>query len=97
MANSTDLDGRGTWRLVGGQQIRNVHSRFHCRGGTCSIHSPSNHHMRDWTMNFRGDRGIMERICQHGIGHPDPDDPSRDMVHGCDGCCNPDNKYEGLD
>jgi hypothetical protein len=36
----------------------------------------------------------MERICEHGIGHPDPDDrrirTGEDMGdHGCDGCCTP--------
>lgn len=29
----------------------------------------------------------MERICPHGVGHPDPDDTNPDTVHGCDGCC----------
>jgi hypothetical protein len=34
----------------------------------------------------------MERICSHGIGHPDPDDISiingkDDGAHNCDGCC----------
>lgn len=43
----------------------------------------------------------MERICPHGIGHPDPDDiafkrnrprfgedmAKADSIHGCDGCC----------
>lgn len=34
----------------------------------------------------------MERICKHGIGHPDPDDLKvqsswAEGVHGCDGCC----------
>ncbi len=42
--------------------------------------------------------GLTERICGHGIGHPDPDSLSwldRDRpghvlaVHGCDGCCLP--------
>ena len=41
---------------------------------------------------WRPDRGIWERVCEHGIGHPDPDDPrilsGEDRgVHGCDGCC----------
>jgi hypothetical protein len=32
----------------------------------------------------------MERICPHGVGHPDPDDVfATDTVHGCDGCCTP--------
>jgi hypothetical protein len=30
----------------------------------------------------------MERICDHGVGHPDPDEFMADVwVHGCDGCC----------
>jgi hypothetical protein len=36
----------------------------------------------------------MERICEHGCGHPDPDDHriltgEDDGIHGCDGCCAP--------
>jgi hypothetical protein len=43
----------------------------------------------------------MERICPHGVGHPDPDhlafveerygtdEASVESVHGCDGCCRP--------
>lgn len=78
----------GTILLPGtGQRLRNVHSRNACRGEFCCIHNPSDHHMRGWTMNWRPDRRIMERICEHGVGHPDPDDTSGDGVHGCDGCC----------
>jgi hypothetical protein len=33
----------------------------------------------------------MERVCPHGVGHPDPDDINvilgPEKVHGCDGCC----------
>jgi hypothetical protein len=43
--------------------------------------------MRSWPQHWRGDRGIIERVCDHGIGHPDPDDRNRDKIHGCDGCC----------
>ena len=79
-----------------GQKIK-VHDYDRCKGEFCPIHNPSNHHMKDWPTNWRGDIGVMERICPHGIGHPDPDDlaykskfgvtwPS---VHGCDGCCLP--------
>lgn len=54
-------------------------------------------------MNWRADRQLMERVCDHGIGHPDPDhikhvtriaryasvpvDVDGIGVHGCDGCC----------
>jgi hypothetical protein len=36
----------------------------------------------------------MERICPHGVGHPDPDEYAIASggdagVHGCDGCCAP--------
>ena len=72
-----------------GQVIENIHSHQKCAGGPCVIHNPSDHHMREWPTNWRDDRGFMERICPHGIGHPDPDDPNADPVHGCDGCCNP--------
>jgi hypothetical protein len=37
-------------------------------------------------------RNIMERICSHGVGHPDPDDLRirmgyDDGSHSCDMCC----------
>lgn len=81
--------------LVGGQTLW-AHIKDNCIGNFCCIHRPSDHHMKDWPQNWRGDIGIMERICPHGIGHPDPNDLSAYMVdgdkygiHGCDGCCAP--------
>lgn len=76
--------------LVGGERL-NAHSASRCTP-PCVIHSPSAHHMADWPQRWRGDRGIMERLCEHGIGHPDPDDYAiregvDPGVHGCDGCC----------
>ena len=79
--------------LVGGERIR-AHDPQRCAGfGPCCIHTPSNHHMREWKQLYRYDRSIMERLCRHGVGHPDPDDfKVRNSswgygVHGCDGCC----------
>jgi hypothetical protein len=83
-----------------GQTITNIHTEEQCEGRPCTIHRPSDHHMRSWPTNWR-DGGVfdikgphMERICPHGVGHPDPDDlefnlsQGRDYsVHGCDGCC----------
>lgn len=84
--------------------IINVHSENECSGRACVIHNPSNHSMRGFPLHWRGDRGIFERICPHGIGHPDPDslyyeeqqaDQEGDIeheyvgIHGCDGCCWP--------
>ena len=75
-------------------QILTTHGSSQCAGEVCCIHNPSDHHMVTWPQHWRGDRRIMERLCQHGIGHPDPDDFNirtyRDSgIHGCDGCCRP--------
>lgn len=78
--------------VVDGLRLVNVHTTC---DGPCVIHRPSEHHLRAWPLHWRGDRGIFERICEHGIGHPDPDQfaywrrtgqHSQD-VHGCCGCC----------
>jgi hypothetical protein len=75
--------------LEGGETVVGVHPAARCAGEPCCIHNPSDHHMRGWPQHWRDDRKIMERICVHGVGHPDPDDPTVDTVHGCDGCCAP--------
>jgi hypothetical protein len=82
--------------LVGGEQLM-AHAEDVCLMSPCSIHSPSEHHMSTWPQHWRWApphdyRGIMERICEHGIGHPDPDDLKIQLhqdagIHGCDGCC----------
>lgn len=76
-----------------------VHAKEECDDNEpCVIHNPSDHHMADWLLNWRGDRHLMERICEHGVGHPDPDhirhvvsldfqEATSQMIHGCDGCC----------
>lgn len=66
-----------------------VHREADCLVTPCTIHSPSEHHMRGWPLLWRGDRRIFERTCPHGVGHPDPDDIFDEGVHGCDGCCRP--------
>ena len=70
------------------QELVNVHSLEDCEGDVCPIHKLTDHSMRSFPQHWRDDRGIMERICPHGVGHPDPDDVlNEDRVHGCDGCC----------
>jgi len=78
-----------------GQKIK-VHDKKDCEGRNCPIHNPSDHHMKDWPTHWRHDRKLMERICKHGVGHPDPDDlaykkkmglPDSEGIHGCCGCC----------
>lgn len=84
--------------VTGTEQVIGVHTPEGCTGRHCVIHNPSDHAMRDFPTHWRSDRMLMERICPHGVGHPDPDDlayqearfPQRAPgVHGCDGCCLP--------
>lgn len=76
--------------------LQNVHEETACsERKACVVHNPSAHHMRFWRLLWRDDLGLFERICPHGVGHPDPDQfefwaetgRSGDGVHGCDGCC----------
>lgn len=69
----------------------------------CPLHAPSHHPLRDAPLLWRADVGVFERVCAHGVGHPDPDSVSflRYVLpfdefegraldrHGCDGCCSP--------
>lgn len=91
MGLASDLSGA----LAENAVLRNVHSAEKCAGRHCVLHNPSDHHMREWPTMYRAEKGLMERICPHGIGHPDPDDAAYHAshgatwttVHGCDGCC----------
>lgn len=85
-----------TWGAHQGQTVlTNVHPESACAGEHCVLHNPSDHHMLGWPTMWRGDKGLMERTCPHGVGHPDPDDMAFHKrngrehlgVHGCDGCC----------
>ena len=77
----------GTYITGSGQKLERVHTREDCRNEFCVIHNPSDHNMRDLPTLWREDRGFMERVCSHGVGHPDPDDAKAPPIHGCDGCC----------
>lgn len=77
------------------QKLINLHSDKDCLG-YCPFHRPSDHHMKGWKIFVRFDRGgLVERLCTHGVGHPDPDSllylegigRKDDGVHGCCGCC----------
>jgi len=80
---------------VGKRGIR-IHGPSKCEGRPCPFHNPSDHALKDALINVRMDRNaLVERICEHGVGHPDPDSVAyfeqlgQTMVgiHGCDGCC----------
>jgi hypothetical protein len=93
------LIGDATDVLIGAHQgvavLENVHPASACEGESCVVHNPSKHHMRSWPLVWRDDKGVMERTCPHGVGHPDPDDAGflirtgREhlTIHGCDLCC----------
>jgi len=79
--------------------LKHVHPKSVCakQKFACAIHRPSDHHMVSWVLHLR-ETGLVERICPHGIGHPDPDSVAYFNrrgegaylgVHGCDGCCTP--------
>lgn len=93
-------------QVAGG--ILRTHAPGQCSGEHCSIHNPSPNHMRAWPANWRGDRGLLERLCECSVGHPDFDHvahvrrtrgqaaASAESTHGCCGCCAFDLKVEGL-
>ena len=93
----SDSTGRKFW----------VHKRnIGCDVNGCAIHNPSYHPLSDAKQFMREDKSwLIERVCDHGIGHPDPDSASfisktegntSIWVHGCDGCCRDDATGEGL-
>ncbi|APC46368.1 hypothetical protein HWB05_gp106 [Streptomyces phage BRock] len=86
------------WTDCTGRTYR-VHKRgLDCEIDGCAIHNPSFHPLSEAKQLMREDKfWLIERICKHGVGHPDPDSASfisRQLgnnsiwVHGCDGCCN---------
>ena len=79
-------------------QFVGVHQEGTCKGQVCVVHNPLDHRMREWPMVWRGDRlpPIVERICECGVGHPDPSQGEYWSLmkvggwvwtHGCCGCC----------
>lgn len=77
--------------------ILKSHPASDCLGDHhCAIHNTaSDHPLSEAPMFWRQDSGLLERICAHGVGHPDFDSTQwlesvgRDSQssHGCDGCC----------
>lgn len=74
------------------------HAAQLCEGGSCPVHRPSDHHMRDWPMRFQSDAAIWcpacerphglvltARECSHGFAHPDPDSLAYLTKHNPDG------------
>ncbi|MGY1609820.1 hypothetical protein [Geodermatophilus sp. SYSU D00700] len=77
-----------------GMSLTRPHDPALCEGRGCSLHHPSAHHMRTWPRVWREFYGFSDRVCDHGVGHPDPDDVvhlqsvgGATTAHPCDGCC----------
>lgn len=88
------------WKLskrdLKGMLLSRVHDETEeCHRLGCVVHHWSKHHMRGMPLRWRYDCAIFERICSHGVGHPDPDSAAflerigKDIenIHGCDFCC----------
>ncbi len=80
------------WDIVslGGTVLQTHHERL-CRP-PCVIHSPSEHHMREWPSVWAQSFNAVLRVCPHEHYHPDPDDlqaRTGQLQHTCDGCCLP--------
>lgn len=92
-------DPDGYWTYIDGMgMLISTHSIEQCqdRDYGCAIHNnPSDHPLADAPMIWRDDTNILERVCEHGIGHPDYDSALYNEeqgkahlnIHGCDGCC----------
>ena len=77
-------------------KFAHTHPEEACANETyCTIHRTSEWAEAIGPQHWRGDRGIMERICKHGVGHYDWDQyeyhkklgAEFEAVHGCDFCC----------
>lgn len=68
-------DLREFWLLLGppAQVVRNVHPIAWC-SGTCVVHNPSSHGMRDLPLRFNDTYRAFVRVCEHGAEHHDPDE-----------------------
>lgn len=68
-------------------QVIVTHAQWSCIGDFCVVHRPMPGPWQDWPTRWRQDRGIMERVCPCGVGHPASEEYQwgGDMEHGCCG------------
>lgn len=80
--------------------ILQTHAPGECSGELCDVHGRrGSGGDATWPLNWRTDRGMMEVICEHDIGHPtraqiaywrkhlDEKSVWAYARHGCCGCC----------
>ena len=65
--------------------VARAHSPETCSGAWCIVHNPM-YPLVGRRLVYRHDTGMTEELCEHGIGHPVPED-GLGIVHSCDGCC----------
>lgn len=63
-----------TFTFADGTLLERVHPESACAGRGCPLHHPSAHRMVDWPMRWNPTTRAIERECEHGRWHPDPDD-----------------------
>jgi hypothetical protein len=94
MQNAVQFNGGDEVDQLAASGFR-FHDQLRCSQDTaCVIHNASDHNMQTWPRRVRSN-ALVERLCVHGVGHPDPDSVSffegvgrKGMDrHGCDGCC----------
>lgn len=85
-----------TYTTDSGQLMLDVHANSpECQEHGCPIHNPSDRAVAIGTTHYNTERQRMDRVCEHGLAHPDPDSQDwrerhfgdRDDEHDCDGCC----------
>lgn len=89
--NSLHITGRG-------QRLTRTHPpNSGCEEHGCVIHNPTLEAQMIGETFWSLAHGRMERICEHGVHHPDPDAVAwrlrkglfPNVDHDCDGCCDP--------
>lgn len=99
-SSSMDDPGQGSVTIVR-NGVLHTHPPSACAGRHCWVHNPTPSHMMTWAIQWRDDKVTAERVCPHGIGHPDIDDVAynrsigRNVTqHACDGCCEGDDEED---
>lgn len=65
---------REVWFLLeSDQMVTGIHPRSWC-SGSCVVHNPSKHWMRDYPLGFDKELKAFVRKCSHGMDHQDPDE-----------------------
>lgn len=100
MEDTQETEGpRGEVTCLESGQLLKHHGKYMCTG-ECCLHGTSPYEFCRKPRLWRSDRGIIEHLCPHGIGHPCAAGLAHakamealgrgyggDGVHGCDGCC----------